>query len=87
MALLISDQAWWHTSKHVQNLLKASTRLDALLLTRRFSKTNPMENLGRGIKQQVVACLERNLGAPLTSCQQCFENLSLPRPPHGWNRL
>jgi transposase len=74
--LLFWDQATWHTSKKVSRWLEANDRIQTMLLPKRAPRVNPMEDLWRELKEQVAACLERSLGALLSSCRRYFETLS-----------
>ena len=75
-ALLIWDQARWHTSKQVRRWLEGHERIETHLLPVRSPAANPMEDLWRELKEQVAACLERSLDALLESVHQYLGNLS-----------
>ncbi len=74
--LLVWDRATWHTSKEVARWLEKQDRIDTYLLPVRSPETNPMEDLGRELKEQVADCLERSIGALLESCHRYFEALA-----------
>ena len=75
-ALLIWDQARWHTSKKVRTWLDDHERIETYLLPVRSTEANPMEDIWRELKERVAACLERSLDTLLESAQTYLRNLS-----------
>jgi hypothetical protein len=76
--ILIWDQALWHTSGQVtdwleDDWLKETSRIETYLLSVRFPRTNPMEDLWRKLREQVAACPKRSLDASLERCEEYFE--------------
>lgn len=61
--LVIWDQASWHTSQAVEQVIARYERLEVLLLPKRAPEENPIEDLWRQLKQIVAANLERSLDA------------------------
>lgn len=74
--VLIWDQARWHTSKAVEQVVERYARLEVLLLPKRAPQENPMEDLWRHLKRIVAANLERDLEVLKAACEAFFERLS-----------
>lgn len=74
--VLVWDQARWHTSGVVKQVVAGYDRLEVLPLPKRAPSENPIEDLWRILKQRVAANLERSLEALKTACRTFFEQLS-----------
>lgn len=74
--LLIWDNASWHVSKTVGELLEKHDRLEVLLLPKRSPKDNPIEDIWRHLKNVIAANLERSLDALKAASRRFFSNLS-----------
>ena len=74
--LLIWDQAQWHTSRAVRQVIAGYERLQVLLLPKRAPQENPVEDLWRHLKGIVAANLQRSLPALKAACRRFFRNLS-----------
>jgi transposase len=74
--LLVWDQASWHTSEMIENVVAGYERLEVLLLPKRAPQENPMEDLWRHLKRLVAANLERDLAVLKEACRAFFERLS-----------
>lgn len=74
--LLIWDQASWHTSQMIENVVAGYERLRVLLLPKRAPQENPVEDLWRHLKRLVAANLERDLAVLKAACCAFFERLS-----------
>ena len=59
--LLVWDQASWHTSQLIEQVVSGYERLRVLLLPKRAPQENPVEDLWRQLKRLVAANLERDL--------------------------
>jgi transposase len=74
--LVIWDQARWHTSQLIEQVVAGSERLQVLLLPKRAPQENPVEDLWRQLKRIVAANLERDLEVLKAACRAFFERLS-----------
>lgn len=74
--LLIWDNASWHLSKTVQQLIDDHDRLEVMHLPRRAPEDNPVEDLWRRLKNVVAANLERSLEALRAACRRFFKELT-----------
>ena len=74
--VLVWDQAKWHTSKVVEQVIDQYERLEVLLLPKREPQANPVEDLWRHLKRVVAANLERSLEALREACRGFFAGLS-----------
>lgn len=74
--LLIWDQASWHLSGAIQDLIAAHDRLEVVLLPSRTPEANPVEDLWRLLKERIAANLEQSLEALKAACVRFFEQLS-----------
>jgi transposase len=74
--LLIWDQASWHTSQMIENVVAGYERLGVLLLPKRSPQDNPVEDLWRHLKQLIAANLERDLETLKAACRAFFERLT-----------
>jgi len=74
--LLIWDQASWHTSQAMKQVIAGYERLEVLLLPKRAPQQNPIEDVWRHLKRIVAANLERDLDVLKQACSRFFERLS-----------
>jgi transposase len=74
--VLVWDQASWHTSQAVEQVVAGYDRLRVLLLPKRAPQENPVEDLWRALKQVVAANLARGLDTLKQVCRAFFERLT-----------
>lgn len=74
--VLVWDQASWHTSGAVEQVLAGYDRLRVLLLPKRAPQQNPVEDLWRALKRIVAANLARGLDTLKEACAAFFDGLS-----------
>ena len=74
--VLVWDQAKWHTSQMVEQVVDQHERLEVVLLPKRAPEENPVEDLWRHLKRIVAANLERSLDALKEACRAFFSTLS-----------
>lgn len=74
--LVIWDQASWHRSKMIEQVVAGYERLRVLLLPKRAPQENPVEDLWRQLKRLIAANLERDLETLKAACQAFFERLT-----------
>ena len=74
--VLVWDQASWHTSGAVEEVVAGYDRLRVLLLPKRAPQENPVEDLWRALKRMVAANLARGLGVLKAACAAFFDRLS-----------